>query len=73
MDKVHKRSDSDCYTPSSEPFRFCWIHAALDRDQWQNFVNTMMTIVFLEIQGTSCVAKLLLGSQERFCSARLVG
>jgi hypothetical protein len=22
MDKVHKPSDSECYTPSSEPFRF---------------------------------------------------
>jgi hypothetical protein len=22
METVHKRSDSECYTPSSEPFRF---------------------------------------------------
>jgi hypothetical protein len=26
MDKVHKLSDSECYTPSSEPFRFYILH-----------------------------------------------
>jgi hypothetical protein len=35
MDKVHKPSDSECYTPSSEPFMF------------RKFVSSLFILSFL--------------------------
>jgi hypothetical protein len=31
MDKVQKPSNSECYTPSSEPFKFCRLRASENR------------------------------------------
>jgi hypothetical protein len=48
MDKAHKPSDSEFYTPSSEPFTFDYIQAIYlcwDKSECKNVFQTVLTFM----------------------------
>lgn len=54
MDNVHKPSDSECYTPLSEPLRFYSLTQFLEN------VNTILCIVLIShIHGTQATNLIL--------------
>jgi hypothetical protein len=41
-----------------------WINLAQDKDQWRTYANIIMNLLFPKILGNSCIAELLVASQE---------
>jgi hypothetical protein len=60
MDKVQKTNNSECYTPSSEPFKICctiYIERALSSGLWCHVVRWELTDIseeHLHLQASAC-------------------